>query len=167
MGTVLVVDADAELRRAICTIFARVGVRTREAETGVEALPRRAGVARHVAGRAAVRARAGPHVAPVHREHPGDIRVAGMDHHRKADVADRLVHVLADAHPLVGRTIETIDPAMVLLIQPIRITGAQSDTVWIMKRYRGGVKPFDDLKSFDQREKGFASVHRFVNPAAG
>ena len=37
-GTVLVVDADAELRRAICTIFARVGVRTREAETGVDAL---------------------------------------------------------------------------------------------------------------------------------
>jgi DNA-binding NarL/FixJ family response regulator len=37
-GTVLVVDADAELRRAICTIFARVGVRTREAETGAEAL---------------------------------------------------------------------------------------------------------------------------------
>ena len=37
-GTVLVVDADAELRRAICTIFARVGIRTREVETGVEAL---------------------------------------------------------------------------------------------------------------------------------
>ena len=37
-GTVLVVDSDTELRRAICTIFARVGTRTREAETGVEAL---------------------------------------------------------------------------------------------------------------------------------
>jgi DNA-binding NarL/FixJ family response regulator len=37
-GTVLVVDADAELRRAVCTIFARVGVRTREAETGAEGL---------------------------------------------------------------------------------------------------------------------------------
>ena len=37
-GTVLVVDSDAGLRRAICTIFARVGIRTREAETGVEAL---------------------------------------------------------------------------------------------------------------------------------
>ena len=35
-GTVLVVDSDAGLRRAICTIFARVGIRTREAETGVE-----------------------------------------------------------------------------------------------------------------------------------
>jgi DNA-binding NarL/FixJ family response regulator len=35
---VLVVDPEAELRRSVCAILARVGVRTREAETGVEAL---------------------------------------------------------------------------------------------------------------------------------
>ena len=35
---VLVVDPETDLRRAICAIFARVGVRTREADTGVEAL---------------------------------------------------------------------------------------------------------------------------------
>ena len=90
-----------------------------------------------------------------------------MDNHREADVSDRFRHVFADPHPSIGRAIQAIDAAMVLLIQPVRIARAQADTVRIMERHCARIESFDDLEPFDQRDEGLASVHRFMDAAAG
>src|SRR5690606_15114167 len=101
------------------------GLRFRQ--TDIEALPGVSAVLRAVGRRLAAGAGARPHPAAVHREHPGAVVVARVDHHRETDVADRLWHRLADAHPGVGGMIEAVDAAVVLLVEPVRVGGAHPD----------------------------------------
>src|SRR4029453_191937 len=133
----------------------------------IETLPAFASVASDIRAGGAVWTRARPHGAAVHGEDPHGFGITRVHHHRKADVADTLRHALADAHPLVGRPIEAIDAAVVLLIQAVRVAGAEADTMGIMEGDVGRVELFDHLEPLYERLPAAAAVPRFVHAAAG
>src|SRR4051812_1354674 len=88
-------------------------------EPVVLTLPRLAGITRHVHGGPAVGARPRPHVGAVHREHPHRVRITRVELDRKTDVADLAWHGVADSPPSRLGTIDPIDAAVVLLVQPV------------------------------------------------
>ena len=90
-----------------------------------------------------------------------------MHHHGETDVAHLLRHFFADALPGIGRPVEPVNAAMVLLIQPVRIARAQPDAVWIVKGGVGRIESHDHIESLDQRVPGFPAIGRFVHAAAG
>lgn len=132
----------------------------------VEPLPSLAGVARDISSRFAIGAGARPHGGAVHREHPRGIGVARVHHHGKADVADALGHGPADTYPGVGRAVEPVNAAVILLIQAIRVARAESHTVRIVKGDVGGVESFDHFHALHKRREAAAAVARFVHAAA-
>src|SRR6185369_9846969 len=102
-------------------------------QAGVEAMPGFAAVVRRVDRRLAAWAGARPDAGAVHREDPGGVGVARMHDERETDVADRRRHVLADALPAVGRPVEAVNAAMVLLVQAVGMAWAKADAVRVVK----------------------------------
>src|SRR6266850_2664002 len=129
-------------------------------QAGVETLPGFSAIARRVDRRFAVRAGARPDGLPVHREYPCGIGIARMEHHREADVADPLRHGLADAHPFVGRPVDPVDAAVILLVQPVRVAWAEAHTMRIVDRGVGPVEALNHFESSDQRRERPAAVDR-------
>src|SRR5216683_7748196 len=90
-------------------------------ETAVLSLPRSARVTRPVNRRAPIGTGARPHRGRVHRKYPRSVGISRMYDDSKSDVSDLLRHVVADSNPIVARPIDTIDAAMILLVEPVRI----------------------------------------------
>src|SRR5262245_13966830 len=77
-------------------------------QTVVQPLPSLARIARHIGGRLATWTRARPDLRAVHWKNPDRLWVARMQNHRKADVTDRLRHLLADTHPAPFTAIHSV-----------------------------------------------------------
>src|SRR5262245_12401623 len=88
----------------------------------VKPLPGLSAVASDVCGRLTSGSGARPNLSPVHRKNPDGVGIARVQDHRKADVADRFRHLLADANPTrLPTPIHPVNTAMVLLIEDVRL----------------------------------------------
>src|SRR6266545_799875 len=88
-------------------------------QPGGVALPRLAAIDRAIHGRLASRRYARPNAGSVHREYPQRIRIACVENHRESDRPDALGHGRADVLPAIGGPVETIDAAVILLIEAV------------------------------------------------
>src|SRR5438094_10585616 len=91
-------------------------------QTLIEPFPRASAVARTINGRPTARRCARPYRRAVHRKDPQRVGIARMRDHRKADIAHALRHRRADLLPLLVRSIDPEDAAVILLIQAIGMT---------------------------------------------
>ena len=81
-----------------------------------------------------------PNGRAVHREYPRGVRIGGIEHDREADVADLLRHRGADAAPAPRGPVDTIDAAVILLIEPVRQRRMHDDAVRIVTEGNIGVR---------------------------
>src|SRR5262249_34681609 len=70
----------------------------------------------------------------IHWEDPDPIGISRMGHNWKTDVANRFGHVLSDAQPGVCRPVDSVNSAVVLLIEPVRIERMQDHAVRIVSK---------------------------------
>src|SRR5262245_13553604 len=116
----------------------------------VQPLPGLSAVASDVCGGLASGSGARPNLSPVHRKNPDGFGIARVQDHRKADVADRFRHLLADANPARiltagGRraTIHPVNAAMVLLIEDVGIERMQPHAMRVVAVF--GVRDGDKI----------------------
>src|SRR5512143_3753859 len=129
--------------------------------------PTLARIARDIGGRLSVRAHAWPDGRAVHREYPGNVRIAGVHHHRKADIADLFGHILSYAHPFFARPVEPVDSTVILLVQAVGITRAEPDAMGIVEGHCGRVETLNDVEPFDERRERLPAIDGLVHPTAG
>src|SRR5450631_468640 len=89
-----------------------------------------------------------------------------MYHHRKADIADALGHARADVLPELGRPVEAVDAAMVLLIEPVRHDRMQAHAVRIMAEIRRWLRQEIRFDARVERAPIRARVGRFEYASA-
>src|SRR5207245_1671057 len=89
----------------------------------------------------AARADPRPDFRPVHREHPDRVRITGMQDNGEPDIADLLGHIVPDADPPALGALHAINPAVILLIQTVRLQRMQADTMGIVAVLRVGIRP--------------------------
>src|SRR5262249_48855768 len=136
----------------------------------VQPLPGLSAVASDVCGRLASGSGARPNLSPVHRKNPYGVGIARMQDHRKADVADRFRHLLADANPARlsahRATIHPVNAAMVLLIEDVRIERMQPHAMRVMAVF--GVRDGDKIGPAPRVERlpVGAFVHALEDSAA-
>src|SRR5579859_2829762 len=136
-------------------------------QSAIQALPARAGVTGHVNGRLAAGTGARPDFRTVHREYPGAVRIAWMQDDRKADVAYFPGRVRSDPFPFRAGTIQPIDAAMVLLIEPARIARMQGDRMWIVAVFGIRIRQEVGRDALVQRPPGCSAVRAFEHAADG
>src|SRR5437899_3116620 len=73
-----------------------------------------------------------PDFCAVHREHPNRVRITGMQDDGEPYVADLLGHIVPDAIPPTLGTLHAINPAVILLIQAVRLQLVQAHAVGIV-----------------------------------
>src|SRR5438132_10428788 len=108
-------------------------------QPGRVALPGFAAIDRAIDGRLASRRYPRPNAGSVHREDPQRIRIACVENHREPDRADALGHGRTDVLPAFGGTIETIDAAVILLIEAVGQRGVHSHAVRVVTVFRVGI----------------------------
>src|SRR5262245_13522145 len=128
--------------------------------------PGLAGIACHVGGWLTFRAHPWPDGLAVHREYPGDIGIPRMHHHWKTNVADFLWHVLPDPYPCSRGPIEPVDATMILLVQPVRIAGTESDTVGVVKGHGSTVEALNHVEPLHEGSEGLPTINGFVHSAS-
>src|SRR6185436_1563918 len=108
-----------------------------------------------------------PDFSTVHRKHPDAIRITWMQHNWEADVTDVFGHVHADSFPLLLRTIQPIDAAMVLLIEAFRMTRMYCHSMWIVPVLRIRVRQKIRRDALVQWMPGIAGVPAFEHTPDG
>src|SRR6185312_16871176 len=73
-----------------------------------------------------------PHRPTIHGQHPRRLRIARMQDDGKADIPRFLRHGAADAHPAPPGSIQAVDTAMILLVEPVWRRGVKCNAVRIM-----------------------------------
>src|ERR1044071_2822559 len=129
--------------------------------------PGLAGIARDIGGRFAIRTHARPYGCSVHWEHPCMVCLARMHDHGKSNIADLFGHVLTDPHPLFRGSVEPIDAAVILLIQPVWVAGTEPNAMGVVEGHSGRIEALDHVEPLHEGCECLAAVDGFMHASSG
>src|SRR5438552_3451507 len=161
------IDADRIARISTHRLALDRQPRLRRGQAARLALPRLAAIHRAIDRGLAARGHTRPDFRAVHRKHPQRVGISRVENHRESDRAHALGHGRAYVLPALGGPVESVDAAVVLLIESVGQRRMKPHAMRIMTVLRVRVGKEVRAYAMIERPPIGPAIDRFEDAAAG